>query len=122
VSDAIKTETPAHAFLDRLLDEEITFRDERRIRTSPRLSGLPTGLTLASFDFAIQPSIEGSHIEALATCAWLRTAASSTSKAAATGSKNSRRPSPSDHEPQHHNRHPRTPIGSALMPVDYTSS
>lgn len=72
VSDAIKTDTPAHAFLDRLLDQELTFRDERRIRTSLRLSGLPTGLTLASFDFAFQPSIERSRIEALGTCAWLR--------------------------------------------------
>lgn len=72
VTDAIKTETPAHAFLDHLLDAELRFRDERRIRTSLRLSGLPTGLTLGSFDFAFQPSIERSRIDALATCAWLR--------------------------------------------------
>ena len=37
-----------------------------------RTSGLPTGLTLANFDFAYQPSIERSKIDALATCAWLR--------------------------------------------------
>jgi DNA replication protein DnaC len=72
VTNAIRDDTPAHAFLDRLLDAELTYRDERRIRTSLRLSGLPTGLTLGSFDFAFQPSIERSRIDALATCAWLR--------------------------------------------------
>ena len=37
-----------------------------------RLSGLPTGQTLASFDFAFQPSVERSRIDTLATCAWVR--------------------------------------------------
>ena len=72
VSDAIKHETSAGAFLDQLLDAELQHRDERRIRTSLRLSGLPNGLTLGNFDFAFQPSIERSKIDALATCAWLR--------------------------------------------------
>jgi DNA replication protein DnaC len=72
LTDAVKEEMPAHAFLDRILDAELAFRDERRIRTSLRISGLPTGQTITSFDFAFQPSIERSRIEALATCAWLR--------------------------------------------------
>ena len=72
LADAVKSEASAHAFLDRLLDDELAFREERRIRTSLRLSGLPTGQTLASFDFAFQPNIERSRIETLATCAWLR--------------------------------------------------
>lgn len=72
VTDAVKRDVPAHAFLDRILDAELAFRDERRIRTSLRISGLPTGQTIASFDFAFQPSVERSRIEALGTCAWLR--------------------------------------------------
>ena len=72
VTDAIKHEISASAFLDQLLDAELQLRDERRIRTSLRLSGLPTGLTLGNFDFAFQPSIERSRIDALATYAWLR--------------------------------------------------
>ena len=55
-----------------LLEAELTWREERRLRTSLKLSGLPTGQTLESFDFAFQPSIERSRIETLATCQWIR--------------------------------------------------
>ena len=72
IAEAIKDEVPPHRFLDHLLRDEIEARDERRVRTSLRLSGLPTGQTLASFDFAFQPSIERSRIETLSTCGWLR--------------------------------------------------
>src|SRR5690606_4680754 len=61
-ADAVKHDISAHAFLDKVLGAELAFREERRIRTSLRLSGLPTGQTLASFDFAFQPSIESSRI------------------------------------------------------------
>jgi len=71
-AEAIKHEISPHAFLDKVLGAELAFREERRIRTSLRLSGLPTGQTLASFDFAFQPSIERSRIDTLGTCAWLR--------------------------------------------------
>lgn len=72
VSDAVAENTSPHRFLDRLLEEELRHREERRIRTSLTLSGLPTGQTLANFDFAFQPSIERSRIETLATCQWIR--------------------------------------------------
>jgi DNA replication protein DnaC len=72
ISDAVKSQTSPHLFLDRLLDEELAFREERRIRTSLKLSGLPTGQTLANFDFGFQPTIERSKIETLATCQWVR--------------------------------------------------
>ncbi|HYB98109.1 MAG TPA: IS21-like element helper ATPase IstB, partial [Candidatus Limnocylindrales bacterium] len=48
------------------------WREERRVRTSLRLSGLPTGQTIGSFDFSFQPSIERSRIETLGTCQWIR--------------------------------------------------
>jgi DNA replication protein DnaC len=72
VGEAVKDELSPHRFLDQLLDEELRYREERRIRTSLVLSGLPTGQTLANFDFAFQPSIERSRIETLATCQWIR--------------------------------------------------
>ena len=72
LSEAIKGEWSPHVFLDRLLDEELNIREERRVRTSLRLSGLPTGQTLSNFDFAFQPSVERSRIETLATCSWVR--------------------------------------------------
>jgi len=72
LSEAVKTNLPAHRFLDGLLEAEIRQREERRIKTSLRLSGLPTGYTLADFDWAFQPSVERSRVETLATCAWIR--------------------------------------------------
>jgi len=72
LAEASAQDLPPHRFLDRLLDAELAEREQRRIRTSLRLSGLPTGPTLGNFDFAFQPAIERSRIETLATCAWIR--------------------------------------------------
>ena len=72
LSDAVKEEMPVHRFLDQLLAAEVNQREERRIKTSLRLSGLPPGQTLGNFDWAFQPAIERSRIETLATCAWIR--------------------------------------------------
>jgi len=72
LEEAVKQDLPAHRFLDQLLAAETSEREMRRIKTSLRLSGLPVGQTLGSFDFAFQPSVEKSRIETLATCAWIR--------------------------------------------------
>lgn len=69
---AVKEQMSPHRLVDELLGEELSFREERRIRTSLKLSGLPTGQTLGNFDFAFQPAIERSRIETLATCQWIR--------------------------------------------------
>ena len=69
---ASKEELAPHRFLDVLLEAELAHREERRLTTSLRLSGLPHGQTLGSFDFAFQPSVERSRIETLGTCAWIR--------------------------------------------------
>ena len=42
------------------------------MRTSLRLSGLPTGKTLESFDWTFQPGIDRKRIETLATCSYVR--------------------------------------------------
>src|SRR6185295_3698973 len=72
ITASVKETTSPHRFLDELLDAELGVREERRIRTTLRLSGLPLGQTLANFDFSFQPSVDRSRIETLATCAWIR--------------------------------------------------
>lgn len=72
MSEAVKHNRPVHLVVDRLLSRELTSRDERRIKTSLRLSNLPPGMTLEGFDFSFQPSIERRQIETLATCAFIR--------------------------------------------------
>ena len=72
VTAAVKETFSPHRFLDQLLDAELCAREERRVRTALRLSGLPLGQTLANFDFSFQPSVDRSRIETLATCAWIR--------------------------------------------------
>ena len=69
---ATKEELAPHRFLDGLLESELGVREERRMKTSLRLSGLPPGQTLGNFDFSFQPSLERSRIETLGTCAWIR--------------------------------------------------
>jgi DNA replication protein DnaC len=72
LSEAVKHDRPAHAVLDRLLGREPGARDERRVKTSLKLSNLPPGMTLGNFDFGFQPSIERRQVETLATCAFIR--------------------------------------------------
>jgi DNA replication protein DnaC len=72
ITEAVKHNRPAHVVLDRLLRHEVDARDERRVKTSLRLSNLPVGMTLGNFDFSFQPSVEKRQIETLATCAFIR--------------------------------------------------
>jgi len=72
LSEAVKHDRAGHVVLDRLLSHEANARDERRVRTSLKLSNLPVGMTLGNFDFAFQPSIERRQVETLATCAFIR--------------------------------------------------
>jgi hypothetical protein len=48
---AVKEDMGSPALLEQLLRGELERREERRIRTSLRLSGLPSGQTPANFDF-----------------------------------------------------------------------
>jgi len=72
LAEAVREALPARDFLHTLLAADLSGRDTRRIKTSLRLSILPTGPTLANFDFAFQPAVDPSRIETLATCAWVR--------------------------------------------------
>ncbi len=72
LNQAVKDNQSPHVFLDKLVSAELTRREERRIKTTLKLSGLPTGMTLSNFDFGFQPGIEKNRIETLATCSWIR--------------------------------------------------
>ena len=52
--------------LDHLLLEELTLRDNRRVRTALRMSRLTSVKTLAGFDFTFQPSLDRNRVMALA--------------------------------------------------------
>ncbi len=72
LGEAVKDDLNPPDFLRRLLGVESDGREESRIRTSLKLSGLPLRPTLATFDFAFQPAVERSRIEMLATGQWIR--------------------------------------------------
>lgn len=72
VEEATRDNLPPIQFFDQVLEREIERKNERRIQTSLRLSGLPTGKTLEGFDWTFQPRADRGKIDALATCAYVR--------------------------------------------------
>ena len=74
VEEASRDDLTPLRFLELVLDREVERKNERRIQTSLRLSGLPPGKTLEGFDFAFQPRVDRGKIDALATCAYVRSA------------------------------------------------
>jgi DNA replication protein DnaC len=59
VSDEANTRELTHlAFLDRLLEEEVTAKEERRVRTSLKIAGLPFEKTIEEYDFAFHPNLD----------------------------------------------------------------
>jgi DNA replication protein DnaC len=72
LSRAVKDELAPHRFLDELLSIETQHREERRVKTSLRLSAMPTGQTLSNFDWSFQPDIDRRRVETLATCGFIR--------------------------------------------------
>ena len=52
--------------LDELLIEELSLRENRRIKAALRMARLPVVKTLAGFDFSFQPSLDRNRIMALA--------------------------------------------------------
>jgi len=72
VEEAAREDLSPVRFLERVLEREIESKTERRVATSLKLSGLPPGKTLASFDWTFQPRADRGKVEALATCAFIR--------------------------------------------------
>lgn len=72
ISAAVKGQQSFAAFLDALLRLELERQEERRVTQALKISHLPTGPTIANFDFAFQPCVSRSQIETLATGQWIR--------------------------------------------------
>lgn len=46
------------AFLDRLFEEEVAVKEQRRIDMGLRMAGLPSGKTIEEYDFGFHPQLE----------------------------------------------------------------
>jgi DNA replication protein DnaC len=53
------------AFLDELLEEEVAQKEQRRVETTLRISGLPFVKTIDEFDFTFQPKLDRQQVMAL---------------------------------------------------------
>ena len=72
VEEATREKLTPLAFLDQILTRQLERKDERRVVTMLKLSGLPPGKTLEDFDWTFQPRADRRQIETLATCSYLR--------------------------------------------------
>ncbi len=72
MEQAVKDNASYGDFLEKVLRREREYREERRIRTSLKLSGLPQGKTLESFDFTFGRSVNKKEIELLSTCEYAK--------------------------------------------------
>lgn len=72
VEEATREGLTPVAFLELLLTRQLERKDERRVHTMLKLSGLPPGKTLEDFDWSFQPRVDRRQIEALATCSYVR--------------------------------------------------
>lgn len=60
------------AFLDRLLEEEVAAKEERRVKTSLKIAGLPFEKTIDEYDFTFQPHLNKRETLALFDLEFLR--------------------------------------------------
>lgn len=67
IETAAREHLDPSAFLGRVLTRHLERKDERRIATMLTLSGLPSGITLETFDSGFQPNADSRQLEALAT-------------------------------------------------------
>ena len=68
----VKESLSLPAFLHRVCQCEQDFREERRVRTALKLSGLPVGKSLESFDWDFQRAVDKGQIDLLATSEFVR--------------------------------------------------
>ena len=72
VDDAVKNKMSHLDFMDSVFTAEIQSREESRIAASMKVSGLPKGMHLDTFDFLFQPSIDKAKVDHLSTCDFIR--------------------------------------------------
>ena len=72
--EAVKEKSSPIDFFNRILSLEVEAKEERRIATSLKVSGLPKGMRLDNYDFLFQPSVEKQRVDALSNCDFIRRA------------------------------------------------
>ncbi len=72
IEQGVREELSLPGFLELVLRRERDSREERRVRTSLKLSGLPRGRTIEDFDFTFQRGGDRRGIEMLSTCEYAR--------------------------------------------------
>lgn len=72
IEKAVKEKLPAARLIDLVCSTERNFREERRVRTSLKLSGLSMGKTLEAYDFTFQRGVDRGKVELLSTCEFAR--------------------------------------------------
>lgn len=72
VEQAARESLSPVAFLELVRSGELDLKDERRVTTMLKLSGLPPGKIFEDFDWSFQTRADWRQIEARATCAYLR--------------------------------------------------
>lgn len=72
LKEATRHKTNGLDLLDKVLTLEVEAREESRIATSLKVSGLPKGMHLDNFDYLFQPSVEKAKIDHLAMCDFVR--------------------------------------------------
>jgi DNA replication protein DnaC len=66
VVESAQTEAKSYLqVLDTLLEEEVACKDQRRVETALRSSGLPFVKTLDQFDFSFQPGLDRQQVQSL---------------------------------------------------------
>ena len=58
-------------FLERLVDDELSTRENKGLDKRLRAARFPVVKTLEEFDFGFQPSLEAMRIKALASCEFI---------------------------------------------------
>ena len=71
-TEAAKEKATVLDFFEKVLTLEAEAREESRIATTLKLSGLPKGMRLENFDFLFQPAVQKERIENLSTCEFIR--------------------------------------------------
>ncbi len=72
IEEGVRKKLSLNAFLDLVCTREKDFREERRIRTSLKLSGLSTAKALDTFDYTFQRGVNRGRIDLLSTCEFAR--------------------------------------------------
>jgi len=60
------------SFLDDLLEEEVGCREQRRVETSLKISGLPFVKGIEEFDFSFQPKLDRQKVMSLFDLTFIR--------------------------------------------------